>query len=83
MIGLYELGTGAKKTIVPETFGRRPSDQCRAFNYFIKHIYVTHHPLVTSSLQWWEDNGLMERSAIAIEEKLGAHFDGGYVGFID
>ena len=39
--------------------------------------------MVTSNLQWWEDNGLMDRSAIVIEEKLGARFDDRCVGFID
>ena len=38
MRGLYELCTGAKKTIVSEIFGQHPSDQCRDFNYFISHI---------------------------------------------
>ena len=35
MRGLYELCTGAKKTIVSEIFGRQPSDQSRVFNYLI------------------------------------------------
>ena len=83
MRGLYELTTGAKKTMVAETFGRHPSDQCRAFNYFIKHIYDGFHHLVINNLSWWERNGLLERSAIAIEEKLGGHFQHRYVGFID
>ena len=70
--GLYELDAGAKETIVAEIFGCHP---IRALNYFIEHIYDTHHHLVTSNLQWWDNHGLMERSAIAIEEKLGARFD--------
>jgi len=71
------------KTMVSETFGRHPSDQCRAFNYFIKHFYDGFHHLVINNLQEWERNGLLERSAIAIEEKLGGHFQNRYVGFID
>ena len=50
MRGLYELCTGAKKTLVSEVFGRHPSDQCRAFNYFISHIYNIFHHLVTDNL---------------------------------
>jgi len=72
MRGLYELCTGAKKALVSEVFGRHPSDQCRAFNYFISHIYNNFYHLMTDNLQWWFENGLMERSAAAIEEKLGA-----------
>ena len=60
MRGLYELTTGAKKTMVAETFGRHPSDQCRAFNYFIKHIYDGFHHLLVKNLPWWERNGLLE-----------------------
>ena len=83
MRGLYELCTGAKKTLVSEVFGRHPSDQCRAFNYFISHIYNNFHHLVTDNLQWWFDNGLMERSAAAIEEKLGARYADRFAAFID
>ena len=31
---MYQLSSGAKKTMVSETFSRHPSDQCRAFNGF-------------------------------------------------
>ena len=54
--------------IVTETFGGHPSDQCRAFYYFIKHTYDVFHHLVIHNLQWWEENG----SVFAIEESLGA-----------
>ena len=74
---------GAKKTLVSEVFGRHPSDQCRAFNYFISHIYNNFHHLVTDNLQWWFENGLMERSAAAIEEKLGARYADRFAAFID
>ena len=67
--GLFELVTGQNKTSIAETFGRHPSDQSRAFKYFINHIYDNFHELVDNNLQWWEDCGLMERSAAAIEEK--------------
>jgi hypothetical protein len=51
---------------------------------FVKlHIYDGFHHLVINNLSWWERNGLLERSAIAIEEKLGGHFQHRYVGFID
>ena len=39
--------------------------------------------MVINNLQWWERNGLLDRSAIAIEEKLGDQFQNRYVGFID
>ena len=35
MRGLYELCTGAKKTLVSKVFGRHPSDQCE--KYWRKH----------------------------------------------
>ena len=41
---------GATKTIVSEIFGRHPSDQYRALNYFISHIYNNFHHLVTDNL---------------------------------
>ena len=50
MIGLYELNTGAKKALVSEVFGRHLSDQYRAFNYFLSHIYNNFHHLVTDYL---------------------------------
>ena len=81
--GLYELVTGHKKTAVAEKFGRHPSDQSRAFKYFINHIYDTFHDLVDNNLQWWEDCGLMERAAVAIEEKIGERYGRHYIGFID
>jgi len=62
MRGLYaavKLRASAKKTLVFEVFGRHPSDQCRALNYFICHIY--------DNLQC----SLMERLAVAIEENRG------------
>jgi hypothetical protein len=83
MRGLYELSTGAKKTMVSEVFGRHPSDQCRAFNYFINHLYTNFHHLVTDNLRWWSDCGFMERSAQAIEEKLGARYVDRFASFID
>jgi hypothetical protein len=81
--GLYELVTGEKQTSIAEKFGRHPSDQSRAFTYFINHIYRNFHHLVTDNLNWWQENGLMERAAIAIEEKLGVRYDNRFVGFID
>jgi hypothetical protein len=83
MRGLYELVTGVKKTIISEIFGRHPSDQCRAFNYFIKHVYDGFHHLITDNLQWWADCGLLDRSALAIEEKLGGRYEFRFAAFID
>ena len=77
------MGTVAKNTMVAETFGRHPSDQCRAFNYLLIGIYTTLITIWRRVSFNGADNGLMERSAITIEEKLGACFDGRYVGFID
>ena len=72
--GFFELATGHKKTSVAETFGRHPSDQSRAFKYFINHIFNNFHDLVENNLQWWEDCGLMERAAVAIEGKIGDRY---------
>jgi hypothetical protein len=38
---------------------------------------------VDNNLQWWEDCGLMERAAVAIEEKIGSRYGRRFVGFID
>ena len=54
-----------------------------ARRFMIKQIYDGFHHLVTDNLQWWERNGLLERSAISIEEKVGGQFQNRYVGFID
>jgi hypothetical protein len=81
--GLYELVTGEKKTSIAEKFGRHPSDQSRAFNYFINHIYNNFNHLVTNNLEWWEANGLLEWSAVVVEEKIGVRYDKRITGFID
>jgi hypothetical protein len=81
--GLYELVTAHKKTSIAETFGRHPSDQSRAFSYFISHIYNNFKHLVIDNLDWWNENGLLEWSAVAIEEKLGVRFVKRICGFID
>ena len=81
--GLFEMVTGVKKTMVSETFGRHPSDQCRAFNYFIKHIYNNFHHLITDNLRWWFQTGLMEYSAELIETKMGARYPDRFACFID
>jgi len=54
-----------------------------AFYYFISHIYNNFHHLVTDNLQWWFQNGLMERSAAAIEETLGDRYANRFASFID
>jgi hypothetical protein len=85
--GLFELArkfpTGHKKTSVADTFRRHPSDQSRAFKYFINHIFDTFYDLVENNLQWWEDCGLMERAAVVIEGKIGDRYGRQYIGFID
>ena len=65
--------------MVSETLGRHPSDQCRAFNYFIKHIYDDFHHFVINNLSNFR---LLWRSAIVIEEKLGGQFLNRHVDFI-
>ena len=61
--------TDHKKTSVAETFDHHPSDQSRAFKYFINHIFDYFHEFVENNLQWWEDCDLMERADVAIEEQ--------------
>jgi hypothetical protein len=68
--GLYELVTGEKKTSVANTFGRHYTDQCRAFDYFINHVYESFHHLIDNNLEWWFSSGLVEISAKLIESKM-------------
>lgn len=70
--GLYELVSGEKKNAICKTlFGRHPSDQSRAYAYFINYIYDNFKHLVTDNLAWWFRNGYIKESAKAIEAKLG------------
>jgi hypothetical protein len=57
--------------------------QSRTFKYFMNHMYDTFHDIVDNNLQLWENNGLMERAAVAIEEKIGSRYGRTYAGFID
>jgi hypothetical protein len=66
-----------------EVFGRTPSDQSHAFKHFINHMYDNFQNIVDNKLQWWENNGVMERAAVAIEEKIGSRYGRRYLGFID
>jgi len=69
--GLYEMASGEKKESIAVKFGRHSSDQCRAFTFFINHIYENFHHLVDNNLQWWFDKGLVEESARLIQDKMG------------
>ena len=78
--GLYELVSGiSKHRIAEETFGRDWTQQCRAFSWFIKHIFLTKKhliirdldlPLEQTNLGWWYRNGFFERSRLAIFSKM-------------
>jgi hypothetical protein len=70
--GLYELVTGMNQELIAANiFGREQSSQCRAFSYFINHIYSHFHHLVHDNLDWYFRNGLAEASAAAIGAKIG------------
>jgi len=69
--GLYELSNGETKfNIAENVFGRHYSDQSRALNWFINHIYDRFHHLVHDNLLWWLNSGYIEKSATAIGEHL-------------
>jgi len=69
--GMYELVTGEKQTSIADKLGRHPSDQSRAFTYFVHHMYETFHHLVDNNLAWWFQQGHIQRSA----ELIGRKFD--------
>jgi hypothetical protein len=52
--GLYEFVIREKQSPILLRFGSHPTDQLRAFKYFINHIYDTFNHLVTNYLDWWE-----------------------------
>jgi hypothetical protein len=57
--GLYELVTGENQFNIAENiFGRKQTQQSRAFYFFVEHVFTTFYDLVTDNLQWWWDNGL-------------------------
>jgi hypothetical protein len=55
--------------ILRNVFGRDWSAQCRAFKYFITHIYENFKHLVTDNLHWWYRNGFFESSDDAIGKR--------------
>ena len=89
--GLYELVNGENQyNIAENVFGRDQSQQSRAFNFFIKFIDETFYDLLSDNLEWWHDNGFIEKSRAAIQQKLedvGLRFNDDYpqrvMGFID
>ena len=69
--GLYELTTGENKnSICKNVFGRHPSDQSRAYSYFINHIYANYKHLLFDNLDWWFRGGYLQESVNAIECKM-------------
>jgi hypothetical protein len=80
--GLYELCQGRTKHRIAEIFGRHPSDQSRAFAWFVDHIYSNFHHLVHDNLEWWYRSGLIRQSAHAIGRKIGRE-DNAFALFID
>ena len=60
--------TGNDQADALEIFGRNQSDQSRAVTWFINHTYID---LVADNLQWWYENGYMQKSMEAIKAKIG------------
>ena len=89
--GLYELVNGENQyNIAENVFGRDQSQQSRAFNFFIKYLDETFYDLLSDNLEWWHQNGFIEKSRAAIQQKLedvGLRFNDDYpqrvMGFID
>jgi hypothetical protein len=70
--GLYELVSGDnQERLAVNLFGRDQPTQSRSLKYFINHMYDTFHHLVHDNLQWWFRNGLANKSAYAIGQKMG------------
>jgi len=68
---LYELVSGDnQEKISANIFGREFSAQSRAFKYLMNHMYDNFHHLVHDNLSWFYRNGLFEKSAEAIGEKM-------------
>ena len=69
--GLYELVNGENQyNIAENVFGRDQSQQSRAFNFFIKYLDETFYDLLSDNLEWWHENGFIEKSRAAIQQKL-------------
>jgi hypothetical protein len=69
--GLYELCSGENKQHICENvMGREFSAQSRAFTFFVEFMFDKFHHLVHDSLPWWFNNGIVQRSAEAIQEKM-------------
>ena len=74
--GLYELASGETQfKIARLVFGGDQSTQSRAFKYFINHVFEKFHHLLSDNLQWWYQQGLVELSALLIQQKMGSHVE--------
>ena len=76
MRGLYELRTGAKKTIASEIFGSHSSDRYRAFDYFIGActLYMQQFPsfgLVSLRLHGTIEHGYRREAGSRFDERFG------------
>jgi hypothetical protein len=81
--GLFELSNGTKHVTCMQIFGRHPSDQSRAFKFFINYIYEGYHKLVNNNLEWWHINGFMRGSYELIQNKVNVAHDEYFALFID
>jgi hypothetical protein len=85
--GLYELVSGEDQhNISANVFGREQTAQSQAFKYFINHLYNTFRDLLQDNLKFWEDNGFIDESHMAINMKLvelGCVPTDDFFGFID
>lgn len=70
--GLYELVSGEDQyNIAVNVFGRDQSAQSQAFATFVTFIYDNFLDLLTDNLEWWEQEGFMEKSNHAIVKLNG------------
>ena len=67
--GLYEL---CKKIMVSETFGCHPSDQCRAFNYFMFMMVsiIWSSIIYRSVMDYWSDQQSPSRRSLGVSLRI-------------
>jgi hypothetical protein len=81
--GLYELASGEKQSSIASRFGRHYTDQGRAFQYFINHMFIRYKALVCNNLEWWHAMGFMKYSNQLIEQKCAYSGERAFALFID
>lgn len=72
--GLYELVNGDDQHHAAMlVFGREASQQSRATRWFYNHIFESFADLLFDNLEWWYNNGFLEESRKAIEQKVASY----------